>query len=179
MPRADRHKMQLQVEYVDISTIKPYKGNAKEHPKEQIEQIKKSMQEFGNIDPIGVWHNEIVEGHGRYLALKELGETQVPIIRLDDLTDEQRRAYALVHNQLTMNSGFDLDALKVELDNIGEIDMSEFGFSLDGIGEEPQEVQEDDFDEEPPEEPISKLGDIYQLGRWVFCKKCGKKHWIS
>jgi site-specific DNA-methyltransferase (adenine-specific) len=57
-----------------------------------------------------------------------------------------------------------LDTLKVELDNIGEIDMSEFGFSLDGIGEEPQEVQEDDFDEEPPEEPKSKLGDIYQLG---------------
>ena len=123
-------KLQLQVEYVDISTIKPYKGNAKEHPKVQIEQIKKSMQEFGNIDPIGVWHNEIVEGHGRYLALKELGETQVPIIRLDDLTDEQRRAYALVHNQLTMNSGFDLDTLKVELDNIGEIDLSGMGFDL-------------------------------------------------
>ena len=122
--------MQLQVEYVDISTIQPYKGNAKEHPKEQIEQIKKSMQEFGNIDPIGIWHNEIVEGHGRYLALKELGETQVPVIRLDDLTDEQRRAYALVHNQLTMNSGFDLDALKVELDNIGEIDLSGMGFDL-------------------------------------------------
>lgn len=156
--------MQLQVEYVDISTIKPYKGNAKKHPQEQIEQIKKSMQEFGNIDPIGIWHNEIVEGHGRYLALKELGETQVPIIRLDDLTDEQRRAYTLVHNQLTMNSGFDLDTLKVELDNIGEIDMSEFGFNLDGIGEEPQEVQEDDFDEEPPAQPTSKLGDIYQLG---------------
>ena len=122
--------MKLQVEYVDISTIKPYKGNAKEHPREQVEQIKKSMQEFGNIDPIGIWHNEIVEGHGRYLALKELGETQVPVIRLDDLTDEQRRAYALVHNQLTMNSGFDLDTLKVELDNIGEIDLSGMGFDL-------------------------------------------------
>ena len=122
--------MQLQVEYVDISTITPYKGNAKEHPQEQIEQIKKSMQEFGNIDPIGIWHNEIVEGHGRYLALKELGEKTIPIIRLDDLTDEQRRAYALVHNQLTMNSGFDLDTLKVELDNIGEIDLSGMGFDL-------------------------------------------------
>lgn len=158
-------KMQLQVEYVDISTIKPYKGNAKEHPKEQIEQIKKSMQEFGVKDPIGIWHNEIVEGHGRYLALKELGEKTIPVIRLDDLTDEQRRAYTLVHNQLTMNSGFNLDTLKVELDNIGEIDMSEFGFNLDGIGEEPQEVQEDDFDEEPPAEPKAKYGDLYQLGR--------------
>lgn len=139
--------MQLQVEYVDISTIKPYKGNAKEHPKEQIEQIKKSMQEFGNIGPIGIWHNEIVEGHGRYMALKELGEKTIPIIRLDDLTDEQRRAYTLVHNQLTMNSGFNLDTLKVELDNIGEIDMSEFGFNLDGIGEpdEPATPSEPDF----------------------------------
>ena len=156
--------MQLQVEYVDISAIKPYKGNAKEHPKEQIEQIKKSITELGNLDPIGIWHNEIVEGHGRYEALKQLGYTDIPVIRLDSLSDEQRRAYTLIHNQLTMNSGFDLDTLKVELDNIGEIDMSEFGFSLDGIGEEPQEVQEDDFDEEPPEEPTSKLGDIYQLG---------------
>ena len=156
--------MQLQVEYVDIATIKPYKGNAKEHPKEQIEQIKKSITELGNLDPIGIWHNEIVEGHGRYEALKQLGYTDIPVIRLDSLSDEQRRAYTLIHNQLTMNSGFDLDTLKVELDNIGEIDMSEFGFSLDGIGEEPQEVQEDDFDEEPPEEPTSKLGDIYQLG---------------
>ena len=144
--------MQLQVEYVDISAIKPYKGNAKEHPKEQIEQIKKSITELGNLDPIGIWHNEIVEGHGRYEALKQLGYTDIPVIRLDSLSDEQRRAYTLIHNQLTMNSGFDLDTLKVELDNIGEIDMSEFGFSLDGIGEEPQE------------EPISKLGDIYQLG---------------
>jgi site-specific DNA-methyltransferase (adenine-specific) len=156
--------MQLQVEYVDISTIKPYKGNAKEHPKEQIEQIKKSITELGNLDPIGIWHNEIVEGHGRYEALKQLGYNDIPVIRLDSLSDEQRRAYTLIHNQLTMNSGFDLDTLKVELDNIGEIDMSEFGFNLDGIGEEPQEVQEDDFDEEPPEEPKSKLGDIYQLG---------------
>ena len=122
--------MKLQVEYVPITDIKPYRRNAKLHPQEQIEQIKNSMKEFGNIDPIGVWHDEIVEGHGRYLALKELGEKTIPIIRLDDLTDEERRAYAVVHNQLTMNSGFDLDTLKVELDNIGEIDLSGMGFDL-------------------------------------------------
>lgn len=65
--------MKLKIEYVDIDTIKPYKNNAKKHPQEQIEQIKKSIQEFGNNDPIAVWNNEIVEGHGRYLALQELG----------------------------------------------------------------------------------------------------------
>ena len=65
--------MELKIEYVDINSIKPYKNNAKLHPQEQIEQIKKSIQEFGNNDPIAVWHNEIVEGHGRYQALLELG----------------------------------------------------------------------------------------------------------
>ena len=122
---------ELKIEYVPIDSIKPYENNAKLHPKEQIEQIKKSMQEFGNIDPIGVWHNEIVEGHGRFQAAKELGIDIVPVIRLDELTDEQRKAYALVHNKLTMNSDFDIDILSDELDKIFDIDMSDFGFESD------------------------------------------------
>ena len=119
--------MKLQVEYVPISTIKPYKRNAKLHPQEQIEQIKNSMKEFGNIDPIGVWHDEIVEGHGRYEALKQMGVKEIPIIRLDDLTDEQRKAYALAHNKLTMNSDFDLALLDTELAEIETIDMTLLG----------------------------------------------------
>ena len=156
--------MKLQVEYVPISTIKPYKRNAKLHPQEQIEQIKNSMKEFGNIDPIGVWHDEIVEGHGRYEALKQMGVKEIPIIRLDDLTDEQRKAYALAHNKLTMNSDFDLALLDTELAEIETIDMTLLGFD-DKEEETPQEVVEDDFDEEPPAEPIAKYGDLYQLGR--------------
>jgi len=156
--------VELKVEYVNIDTIKPYKRNAKTHPKEQVEQIKKSIQEFGNCDPIGVWHGEIVEGHGRYLALKELGETTIPIIRLDSLTDEQRRAYGLVHNQLTMNSPWDLPALDLELADL-DFDMGEFGFGLlDNDYTKPEEVKEDDFDEEPFAEPKAKRGDIYVLG---------------
>jgi len=154
--------VELKVEYVNIDTIKPYKRNAKTHPKEQVEQIKKSIQEFGNCDPIGVWHGEIVEGHGRYLALKELGETTIPIIRLDSLTDEQRRAYGLVHNQLTMNSPWDIPALDLELADL-DFDMSEFGFG-DLEEEAPRETQEDNFEEEIPTEAKSKRGDIYQLG---------------
>lgn len=122
--------MRLNVEYVPIDSVKPYKGNAKMHPQEQIEQIKKSMQEFGVKDPIGVWHNKIVEGHGRYEAAKQLGYSEIPVIRLDDLTDEQRKAYGLVHNQLTMNTPFDLDTLKLELDSIGDIDLTDMGFDL-------------------------------------------------
>ena len=123
--------MALKIQYENINNIKPYKNNAKEHPKEQIEQIKKSIQEFGNNDPIAVWHDEIVEGHGRYIALKELGESEIPIIRLDNLTDEQRKAYTLVHNKLTMNSDFDFDLLSEELDNIIDIDMSDFDFYIE------------------------------------------------
>ena len=118
----------LKIEYVDINSIKPYKNNAKEHPQEQIEQIKNSIKQFNMIDPIGIWKDEIVEGHGRLIACKELGYKEVPIIRLDHLTDEERKAYTLAHNKLTMNSDFDIDILNNELDDILNIDMSDFGF---------------------------------------------------
>ena len=120
----------LKIEYVDIDSIKPYVNNAKEHPKSQIEQIKKSIKQFGMDDPIGIWKDEIVEGHGRLIACKELGYTEVPIIRLDHLSDEERKAYTLAHNKLTMNSDFNIDILNSELDDILNIDMSDFGFNL-------------------------------------------------
>lgn len=156
----------LKIEYIPIEDIKPYKNNAKQHPAEQIQQIKNSILEFGFRDPIAVWNNTIVEGHGRLLAAQELGYKELPIIRLDDLSDEQRKAYCLAHNKLTMNSDFDLDILTAELDDITDIDMSNFGFDLDLPDfDEPAEVVEDDYNEEPPAEPKAKLGDIYQLGR--------------
>ena len=156
----------LKIEYIPIEDIKPYSNNAKTHPAEQIQQIKNSILEFGFKDPIAIWHNTIVEGHGRLLAAQELGYKELPIIRLDDLSDEQRKAYCLAHNKLTMNSDFDLDVLSAELDSITDIDMSDFGFDLDLPDfDEPAEVVEDDYNEEPPAEPKSKLGDIYQLGR--------------
>lgn len=156
--------MGLKIEYVSIDSIKPYKGNAKTHPQAQIEQIKKSIQEFSNCDPLGVWHDEIVEGHGRYLALKELGADTIPIIRLDHLSDEQRRAYALVHNKLTMNSPFDDNILSEEIDNIFDIDMSMFDFG-DILEPEPQQITPDNFTPVIDDtEPMAKRGDVYQLG---------------
>lgn len=159
--------MKLKVDYIPIEQLKPYEKNAKIHTPEQIEQIKNSIQEFGMNDPIGIWGEEnlIVEGHGRLIACKELGFDEVPVIRLDSLTDEQRRAYTLVHNQTTMNTGFDLDVLNEELDNI-DIDMSDYGFDIeiDDI-EEGTEVKEDDAPEVKDGEPKAKRGDIYQLGR--------------
>lgn len=125
-------KPELEIAVVKVADLLPYAKNAKLHPQSQVDQIALSIEEFGNCDPIAVWHNadgemEIVEGHGRLLALRQLGEDECPVVFLDHLTDEQRRAYMLVHNQLTMNTGWDLPMLDVELENIS-IDMSNFGF---------------------------------------------------
>ena len=158
--------MELKIEYLPIEELKPYANNAKEHPTEQIEQIKKSIEEFGFSDPIGIWKDEIVEGHGRLIAASEMGIDTVPVIRLDHLTDEQRRAYALVHNKLTMNSDFNLDLLRIELDDI-DIDMTDFGFDLDEEDDEPIEVQEDDVPEKA--ESRCKLGDLWKLGGAQTC----------
>lgn len=153
----------LKIEYVDINSIKPYKNNAKKHPQEQIEQIKKSIEQFGMDDPIGVWKDEIVEGHGRLIACKELGFDEIPIIRLDHLTDEERKAYTLAHNKLTMNSDFDIDILNEELASFETIDMGDFGFDFQFEDNNEIEVVQDDVPDIPVE-PKAKAGDVYQLG---------------
>lgn len=157
----------LRVEYVDVGTLKPYERNAKIHTDEQVDQIARSIEEFGMNDPIAVWKDgEIIEGHGRLMACQKLGITEVPIIRLDGLTDEQRRAYMNVHNQLTMNTGFDIDLLAEELGKIENIDMSLFGFDVDDLIEE----QEIDQEKEEAENATENLPDskVYICAVSVF-----------
>lgn len=156
--------MELAIEYVGLDDIEPYENNARSHGKEDIKAIVKSIKEFGFNDPIGVWHNVIVEGHGRLLAAREAGLLTVPIIRLDDLTDEQRKAYMLAHNKTAELSDWDFDVLASELKDITDFDMSEFGFDLSDLNdEEAQEIIEDEVPE-VPEEATAKLGDIWKLG---------------
>ena len=123
---------ELKVEEMPVDSLVPYARNAKVHTEVQVDQIASSISEFGFNDPVAVWHNEageseIVEGHGRVLAAKKLGLQTVPVITLDALTDEQRRAYALVHNKLTMNTGFDFELLDAELQAL-EFDWGSLGF---------------------------------------------------
>ncbi len=128
----------LQIVYLPVGELKPYKNNARKHQDKDIEAICTSIREFGFDDPIGIWSDEnlIVEGHGRLLAAKKLGMTEVPCIRLDHLDDEQRRAYALAHNKTAELSSWLDDVLVSELGDITSIDMSKLGFNLD-IGENP------------------------------------------
>ena len=156
----------MKIETININSLTPYEKNAKLHPRDQIEQIKKSIEMYGNNDPIAVWgeKNVIVEGHGRYTALRELGYKTAEIIRLDHLTDEQRREYMLVHNQTTMNSGWDIDLLSGELEDL-DFGGFDFGFDLDlGLDDEDEqrEIIEDEVPEDAPS--VCKLGDLWKLG---------------
>lgn len=141
----------LKIEYVDIKSIKPYKKNARKHDKASIDVIAESIKEFGMADPIAVWKDTIVEGHGRLLALKKLGHDRAPVIRLDYMTDEQRRAYTLAHNKTAEFSEWDFDLLPAELEQIFDIDMSAFGFEVNSFDidvDSDSEYADDDADDD-------------------------------
>ena len=162
------------VEMIPISEIKPYKRNAKKHPQEQIDQIINSIKAFGMNDPIGVWGKEniIVEGHGRYLALREMGESgEVPVIHLDNLTDEQRKAYALAHNKLTMNTGFDFTILEEEMQSLSDyFDMADFGFFEQGVDTDAL----DDLFAPAPEKKSENTEEELDEPKQVKCPHCGE-----
>ena len=134
--------MELKIEYLPIKDLKPYEKNTRKHQKKDVDNIAKSIEKFGMIDPIGIWKgNIIVEGHGRMLACKQLGMTDVPCVRLDHLTDEQRREYAITYNATAELSEWDLDILP---DELAELDLSDFDFDF-GLGTEGEDYSPDEF----------------------------------
>lgn len=143
-----KEQPELEVVMVDVDSLKPYANNANIHSDYQVDQIANSILEFGFCDPIAVWTNEdgvdeIVEGHGRILAASQLGMREVPVIYLNALTDEQRRAYTHVHNQLTRNSVFDIEILNAEIETL-DFDWESLGFDV-----QPIDIEEANHDEEP------------------------------
>ena len=140
----------LKIEYLPVDSLKPYSKNARKHSEKDIQAIINSIEEFGFDDPIGIWSNQniIVEGHGRLIAAKRLGMEKVPCIRLDHLTNEQRKAYALAHNKTAELSKWFDELLQSELVDIENIDMELFGFDLDAMQEKEEEPGEVPFTEE-------------------------------
>jgi hypothetical protein len=118
-------------ENVPIKQLKPYKNNARTHSEKQIEKIAKSIEEFGFINPVLIDSEYgIIAGHGRVKGAESLGMVEVPCLFVEDLTDEQKRAYIIADNKLALDAGWDYDLLKIELE---ELDNMDFDITLTGF----------------------------------------------
>ncbi len=169
--RATPSARQLAVEYRPASALKPDPRNARTHPKRQIEQLVQSIHEFGFTNPILVDEGGmLIAGHGRLRAAKKLGLAEVPVITLDGLTDAQKKALRLADNKIALNAGWDLEILKLELDELGTLDI-DFDLSLTGFSSGEIDVilrtandPDDEIIPAVPQQPRTIFGDIWVLG---------------
>jgi site-specific DNA-methyltransferase (adenine-specific) len=164
----------LQVTQIQLEQLIPYVNNSRTHSDEQVAQIAASIKEFGFNNPVLVdKDNGIIAGHGRVQAARRLGLTEVPCVRLEHLTKTQRKAYIIADNRLALNAGWDNELLTIELNDLLADD-----FALELLGFDPAELKDlldpveptegltdEDAVPDAPEEPKTKPGDIYQLGR--------------
>ena len=152
----------LAIIYRDLSELIPYDKNPRNN-EAAVDPVAESIRSFGFKVPIIIDGNGvIVAGHTRLLAAKKLGLKKVPCVVADDLTEEQIKAFRLADNKVSELAEWNVDLLGDELKEITDIDMSEFGFEFDAVGEEEHEIEETDIPEEV--ETRCKLGDIWELG---------------
>lgn len=171
----------LQIVYMSIKDLKPYKKNAKKHTAEQINRIAESIKEFGFKSPVLIDQcNCVVAGHGRVMGAKKAGLKEVPVIRISDLTEDQVKAYRLVDNKLN-ESEWDSDLLNEEIKEFlknDAFDMSVFGFDNDIITEE-EESSDEEYEvlkEAKGEIPFTKY--IDENSQYVVLKFNNDKDWL-
>lgn len=152
-----------------IDELIPYSGNAKLHPQEQIDRLVDSFDQFGRIVPAGIdAAGNLIYGHGRILAARQRGDTEFPCIEIEGLTEIQRRAFVHADNLLAQ-SPTDEAVLRGEMQALAAagFDIRLTGFDPAGLklsAEDEPEIVEDEYDGEPPEEPRTRRGQIWQLG---------------
>lgn len=166
----------LNIESVPIGRLKPYSRNARTHSDKQIHQIAASIKEFGFTSPILIdQEDRIIAGHGRVAAAKVLGLTELPVVRIEHLTEAQKRAYVIADNRLAEKAGWDADILKLEL---GELSALDLPFDLEITGFETAEIDllidgnTASVKEDPAEDiptisggnPVTRPGDLWLLG---------------
>jgi len=162
----------MKIEIRNVSDLIPYINNSRTHSDEQVAQIAASIKEFGWTNPILIdGSNSIIAGHGRLMAARKLGMDKIPCIEVKNLTESQKKALIIADNKLALNAGWDNDLLKLELKNLQELgfDLDILGFDADELGailesEQIDGLTDEDAVPDVPEEPKTKLGDIYQLG---------------
>lgn len=167
------------LELVAIEKLIPYPNNARTHSEAQLEKIQESLREFGFVNPILV-DNEygIIAGHGRVEAAKREGLDQVPCVFVEHLTEAQKRAYIIADNRLAEDAGWDMDLLRIELQELQDMDfnLSLTGFDsleIDDLTDFADAAEDDDYTIELPAAPKAKLGEIYRLGRHrLICGDC-------
>jgi len=162
------------IEWLETKGLIPYAKNSRTHSEAQVAQIAGSIKEFGFNNPVLIDEdNGIIAGHGRVMAAQKLGLQAVPCIRLAHLSDTQRKAYVIADNRLALNAGWDDQMLTVELQELDSesFDLSLLGFEADELNallnpiKETEGLTDEDEVPEVPEEPKTKPGDIYKLGR--------------
>ena len=167
-----------QITYKNVSDLIPYARNSRTHSEAQVLQIAASIKEFGFTNPILIdGENGIIAGHGRVLAAMKLSINEVPCIELSGMTETQKRAYIIADNKIAENAGWDDEMLTLELEELKleGFDVELTGFSLDEIAalspeEIPAGLTDEDYVPEVQPDPVSKLGDVWVLGKHrVMC----------
>jgi len=162
----------MQIEQLKVGDLIPYVNNSRTHSDEQVTQVASSIKEFGFTNPILIdGDGGIIAGHGRLMAAKKLGLVEVPCIRLGHLSEAQRKAYVIADNQLAINSEWDLDLLKIELEELDnfDFDLKLLGFDIDELN---KIIKGADF-EPATEDEQGKLDELDP--KWCQCPHCGKE----
>ena len=162
----------LKVAYKNIKELIPYCNNSRTHSDEQVLQIASSIKEFGFTNPVLIdGQGGIIAGHGRIMAAQKLKMDEVPTITLSDLSEAQKKAYIIADNKLALNSGWDDELLKIELEQLKELDfdLGLIGFSDDELallmgGETTEGLVDEDQVPELADDPVTVLGDVWLLG---------------
>ena len=171
-------KTTTEFQLVDIDKLVPYANNARTHSKEQILKLRSSLREFGFVNPVIIDKDfNVIAGHGRIMAAKDEGITEVPCVYADHLTDAQKKAYILADNRMALDAGWDEELLAVEMEELQNLgfDLGLTGFDekeLADLFASDEDAKQDDFDVDAElEKPcFSKLGDVWHLGRHtVIC----------
>lgn len=198
-PIPDNHTVRVAAEQlvlVPIDDLVPYANNAKVHTPEQINQIRGSLREFGFVTPVLIdFENNIIAGHGRVMAARAEGMTEVPCVMVSNLTDTQRKAYILADNRMSEIAQWDLKTLEIELEGLQELqfDLDVIGFDVESVdnlfaesdkeedgGNDQSLAEDDDYDGSVPEVCTHKPGDVFRLGRHLLvCGDCASPNCVQ